>query len=117
MAFNVEFQDKDGAIIDWPQLDKEVCELWGIEPDSERWTVPPGKEDRHNWHEFLGRAVMLTRAYKETGTFMPTDLILGLCSYGGLYPMLDRIELYKYELQLILDWTRKGYRIIVTNRW
>jgi len=116
MGFNVEFRDKDGSAIEWKQLDNEVCELWGIASDPEHWATPPGKETNHNWHEFLGRAVMLMRAYKETGTFMPSDLLQGLCSYGGLYPALDRIELYKYEIQLILYWTRKEYRIIVTNR-
>lgn len=117
MAFNVEFIDKDGSVVDWLRLDTEVCELWGIEPDSEHWAIPPGKERRHNWHEFLGRAVMLTRAFKENGTFMPTDLLIGLSSCGGLYPKLDRIELYKYEIQLILYWTRKEYKIMVTERW
>lgn len=117
MGFNVEFRDKEDSVVDWPQLDNEVCELWSIASDSEHWATPPGKERKHNWHEFLGRAIMLTRAYKETGTFMPSDLLLGLCNYGGLYPMLDRIELYKYEIQLILYWIRKEYKIIVTNRW
>lgn len=117
MGFNIEFRDKDGSIVDWPRLDKEVCELWGIESDAEHWAVPPGKSRRYNWHEFLGRAVILTRAYRETGTFMPSDLLLGLCSFGGLDPTLERIEAYKYEIQLILDWTRKEYRIMVENRW
>lgn len=117
MGFNVEFRDKDDSIIDWAQLDKEVCDLWRIAPDPKHWATPPGKDVNHNWHEFLGRAVMLTRAYKETGTFMPSDLLSGLCNYGDLYPTLDRIELYEYEIQLILHWTRKEYKIIVTNRW
>ena len=30
MGFNVEFRDTEGSVIDWAQLDKEVCELWGI---------------------------------------------------------------------------------------
>lgn len=117
MGFNVEFRDKDDSIIDWAQLDKEVCDLWRIAPDPKHWATPPGKDVNHNWHEFLGRAVMLMRAYKETGTFIPSDLLSGLCNYGDLYPTLDRIELYKYEIQLILHWTRKEYKIIVTNRW
>lgn len=116
MGFNVEFRDKDDSVIDWAQLDKEVCELWGIAPDPEHWAIPPGKNSSQNWHEFLGRAVMLTRAYKETGTFMPYELLSGLCNYGGLHPTLDRIELYKYEIQLILYWTRKEYKIIVIDR-
>lgn len=117
MGFQIEFRDKDNSIVDWPRLDQEDCELWGIEQDTEHWAVPPGKESRHNWHEFLGRAVMLTRAYKETGTLIPPDLLQGLCSFGGLYPTLEKIEAYKYELQLILYWTRKEYKIIVENRW
>ncbi len=117
MGFNVEIRDKDGNAIDWKRLDKEVCDLWGIAPDPEHWATPQGKDITHNWHEFLGRAVMLTRVYKETGAFKPSDLLSGLCNYGGLYPTLDRIELYQYEIQLILHWTRKEYKIIVTNRW
>lgn len=117
MGFQIEFRDKDNSIVDWPRLDQEACELWGIEQDAEHWAVPPGKDSRLNWHEFLGRSVMLTRAYKETGTLIPPDLLQGLCSFGGLYPTLEKIEAYKYELQLILDWTRKGYKIIVENLW
>lgn len=117
MGFNIEIRDKNDLIVDWPRLDKEVCELWCIEQDAEHWAVPPGKSRRHNWHEFLGRAIMLTRSYKETGIFLPPDLLQGLCSFGGLYPSLDRIESYKYELQLIFDWIRKEYKIIVENRW
>lgn len=118
MGFNVEFRDKDDNFITWEQLDKEVCELWGIEQDEEHWAKPPGK-DRHRdtWNEFLGRAVMLTRAFKETGTFLPSDLLRGLCSFGGLYPHLERIEKYKYEIQLLFFWIRQEYKIIVTNRW
>lgn len=117
MGFNIEFRDKDDSVVDWPRLDKEVCELWGIEPDTEHWAVPSGKDHKHNWHEFLGRAVMLTRAFKETGVFLPSDLLRGLCCYGGLYPHLDRIEKYKYEIQLLFFWIRQEYTIIVTNRW
>lgn len=43
MGFNIEFRDKDGATVDWPQLDKEVCELWEVEPDTEHWAKHPGK--------------------------------------------------------------------------
>lgn len=117
MGFNVEIKDKDGVAVDWQRLDREVCELWGIDEDPKLWAIPPGKEQKHNWHAFLGRAVMLLRAYKETGTFMPSDLLLGLCNYGNLYPTLVRIELYKYEIQLVLYWISKEYKIIVTNRW
>lgn len=117
MGFNVEFRDKNGSVVDWPQLDKDVCELWGIEPDSEHWAIPPGKERRHNWHEFLGRAVMLTRAFRETGTFKPSDLLQGLCTFGCMYPTLETVDKYKYELQLLFDWIRKEYKIIVTNTW
>lgn len=117
MGFKVEFRDKDDSIIDWAQLDKEVCKLWGIAPDPDRWATPPGKDVTHNWHEFLGRAVMLTRAFNETGTFLPSDLLQGLCSYGCLYPTLEAVDKYKYEIQLILYWIRKEYKIIVTNLW
>lgn len=117
MAFNVEFRDKDNSVVGWPQLDREVCELWGIEEDDEHWAIPPGKDRRQNWHEFLGHAVMLTRANKETGTFLPSELLQGLCSYGCMSPKLESIKNYEYELQLIFFWIRKGYRIIVTNRW
>lgn len=117
MGFNVEFRDKDSSVVDWAQLDKEVCELWKVEPNSEHWAKHPGAAIDNNWHEFLGRAVMLIRAYKETGTFLPSDLLQGLCSYGCLYPTLEAVDKYKYEIQLILYWIRKGYKIIVTNRW
>lgn len=33
MAFNVEFQDKDGNIIDFNWMDSEVCELWNVDSD------------------------------------------------------------------------------------
>lgn len=117
MAFNVEFQDKDGNIIDFNKIDSEVCELWKVDSDENDWATPPGKDYSDNWHEFLGYAVMLTRAYKETGTFLPSELLQGLCSFGCMYPKLESIDKYKYELQLIFYWIKKGYKIVVTNRW
>lgn len=48
MGFNVEFRDKDDKVIEWNQLDKEVCELWAVEPDEHNWATPPGKEYHHN---------------------------------------------------------------------
>ena len=75
MAFNVEFQDKDGNIIDFNRIDSEVCELWKVDSDDNDWATPPGKDYTYNWHEFLCLAVMLTRAYKETGTFLPSKLL------------------------------------------
>lgn len=117
MGFNVEFRDKEDNVIEWSQLDKGVCDLWRIEPDADKWATPPGKEYCHNCHEFLGRSVMLTRSFKETGTFLPSDLFQGLCSYGCLYPNLDSMEKYKYEIQLFFFWIRQEYKIIVTNRW
>lgn len=117
MGFNVEFRDKYDKVIEWNQLDKEVSELWGVESDEHNWATSPGKEYHHNWHEFLGRSVMLTRSFKETGTYIPSDLMQGLCSYGGLNPTLERIETYKYEIQLIFYWIRQEYKIIVTNQW
>lgn len=30
MGFNIEIRDKNDLIVDWPRLDKEVCELWGV---------------------------------------------------------------------------------------
>lgn len=92
MGFNVGFRIKDGIVIDWPQLDKEDCELWGIEPDKNHWAIPPAKDFVHNGPEFLGRAVMLTRAFMETGIFLPSDLLRGLGSFGDLYPHLNMID-------------------------
>ena len=46
MGFNIEIRDKNDLIVDWPRLDKEVCELWCIEQDAEHWAVPPPKEQR-----------------------------------------------------------------------
>ena len=117
MGFNVEFQDKEGKTIEWERLDREVCELWGVELDADKWATPPGKEYRHNWHEFGGWAVMLNRGDKATGAFNPTDLLIGPSRYGTLYPILEKVDEYKYEIQLILDWSRKGYVINVSNRW
>lgn len=117
MGFNVEFRDKEDNVLEWNLLDKEVCDLWGVEQDADKWATPPEKEYSQNWHEFLGRSVMLTRTFIEMGAYKPSDLLQGLCSFGGLYPQLDRIEKYKYELQLLFFWIRQEYKIIVTNRW
>lgn len=117
MGFNVEFRDKEDRVVEWNQLDKEVCDLWGVAQDADKWATPPEKEYRNNWHEFLGRSVMLTRSFKKTATYSPSDLLQGLCLFGGLYPQLDTIEKYKYELQLLFFWIRQEYQIIVTIRW
>lgn len=55
MSFNVEFQDRKGNTIDFNRLDEEVCELWGIVRDDNRWATPPGKQYDNNWHELSGR--------------------------------------------------------------
>lgn len=39
MAFNVEFQDKDGNIIDFNRIDSEVCELWKVDSDENDWAT------------------------------------------------------------------------------
>lgn len=116
MGFNIEIRDKNDLIVDWPRLDKEVCELWGVEVSDKEWASHPGKSVARNWHAFLGRAVMLQRAIKQTGTFVPTDLIQGVCLFGRLAYIMDRIDALKYEIQLLLYWTAKEYKIVVTNR-
>lgn len=45
-----------------------------------------------------------TRTYKETGTFLPSELLQVLCSFGCMYPKLEIIDKYRYELQLIFYW-------------
>lgn len=117
MGFHVEFRDKDGNVIDYRRLDKEVCELWGVEPDESRWASHPGINVDPDWHEFLGRAVMFTRAIRETGTFTPSFLLMGLSLYGCLDPTLESVDEHKYEMMLLIDWIHKGYQIVVTNTW
>lgn len=117
MGFNIEFQDKDGKVIDFNRLDEEVCKLWNVPFDDEQWASHPGENLDPNWNEFLGRAIMLTRVIKETGTFKPSDLLQGLCLYGCMDPTLKAVEAYQYEIQLLLYWVKQGYSIIVTNRW
>lgn len=115
MAFIIEFYDKDGNVVDFDRLNEEVCRLWEVSPAENDWATPPGKSSSKNWNAFLGRAVMLTRAFKETGCFSPSDLLQGLCSFGGLYPTPESIDSHKYELQLIFYWIRMEYKLIVRN--
>lgn len=37
MAFNVEFQDKEGNQIEFNHIDAEVCNLWNVPFDDENW--------------------------------------------------------------------------------
>lgn len=118
MAFNIEFQDKDGNIIDYRRLNAEVCALWGVECDDKKWATPPGKNEDDNWQEFLGLAVLLTRAFRETGTFNPCELLQGLCNFGTEWqPSPENIENNRYEILLLHFWIRQGYKITVTNQW
>lgn len=118
MGFNVEIRDKDDNTVDYVRMDSEVCKLWGVEPDDKKWAVPPGKSYKYNWNEFLGLAVFLNRAFRETETFTVGDLLQGLCNFGTRWkPILDNIENNKYEIQLLHYWAQQGYKFIVTNRW
>lgn len=116
MAFNVKFQDKDGNEIDFNRIDNEVCELWCVQSDDKVWASPP-EDGKHNenWQQFLGRAVFVTRGIKETGIFNPSELFQGLCLYGCMYPKVEVIQENKYYIQLLFDWIRKEYKLIVTN--
>lgn len=117
-AFNIEFRDKAGNVITSRQVDKEVCELWGIESSDKEWASPPGKGPDNSWNEFLCLAVFTYRAIRQTGIFNPSDLLQGLVLYSKvLKPRLECIEEYKYEIQLLLYWIEKEYTIEVTNRW
>lgn len=116
MAYKVEFHDKDGNVVDYRQIDMEVCELWGVEMSDENWACPPGKTRDDNWNEFLGLAVFTYRAIRQTGILHPSDLLQGLVLYSTtLKPRLENIEEYKYEIQLLLYWIEKGYSLTVTN--
>lgn len=42
MGFNIEFQDKDGKVIDFNRLDEEVCKLWNVPFDDEQWASGKG---------------------------------------------------------------------------
>lgn len=118
MGFNVEIRDKDNNVVDYVRMDYEVCKLWGVETDNDKWAVPPGKSYDDNWNEFLGLAVMLYRAFRETGTFTVGDLLQGLCNYGAEWePILENIEHNKYEIMLLHYWAQQEYKFIVTNRW
>lgn len=57
MAFNVEFQDKEGNQIEFNHIDAEVCNLWNVPFDDENWASPPDGKRNENWYQFLGRAV------------------------------------------------------------
>ena len=114
MGFNVEIRDKDGNAIDWKRLDKEVCELWGIPENPDQWATAPGKDSNDDWHEFLGYGVMFMRGFHEDRcVFNPTDLIRGYATFGDMFAHTDCIIKYQYEIQMVLDWTKKGYTINV----
>lgn len=116
MAFHVEFRDKAGSAVTYQQIDKEVCELWGVESSDNEWASPPGKGPDDNWNEFLGLAVFTYRAIRPTGIFSPSDLLQGLVLYSTvLKPRLECIEEYKYEIQLLLYWIEKEYTLSVTD--
>lgn len=116
MAFRVEIKDKDGKVIDWQRIDREVCELWGVEKNPDDWATPPGKHPDDNWNEFLGYGIMFLRGFHEDkDTFVPSDLLRGWGTFGDLSANIGSIIEYKYEIQLILDWTAKGYTIHLLN--
>lgn len=118
MGFYVEFRDKESNVIDYNRIDREVCELWGVEASDNEWAAPPGKGPDDSWNEFLGLGVFTYRAIRHSGTFNPSDLIQGLVLYSTvLEPRLECIEEYKYEIQLLLYWIYKEYTITVTDRW
>lgn len=118
MAYTVDFHDKDGNLVSYKQIDKEVCELWGVEPSDKEWASPPGKGPDDSWNEFLGLLVFTYRAICQTGVFNPSVLLQGLVLYSTvLKPRLECIEDYKYEIQLLLYWIEKEYTITVTNIW
>lgn len=115
MAFNVQFQDKYGNEITFNQVDDEVCELWGVPSSEEVWASPPDGKRNENWQQFLGRAVFVTRGFKETGIFNPSELFQGLCLCGCMFAKLETIQDNRYYIQLLFDWIRKEYRLVVTN--
>ena len=115
MAFNVEFQDKEGNQIEFNHIDAEVCNLWNVPFDDENWASPPDGKRNENWYQFLGRAVFVTRGIKETGTFNPSELFQGLCRYGCMYPDISFIYENRYYIAMIFDWITKEYKIVVTN--
>lgn len=117
MGFNVTFQDKKGNEVSFNQIDDEVCELWGVASSEDVWASPSDGKCNENWQQFLGRAVFLTRAIKETGIFNPSELFQGLCLYGCMYPKPEVIYENRFYIVLLFDWIRKGYRIVVKNIW
>ncbi len=118
MGYNVEFRDKEGNVIDYLRIDREVCELWGVEPSDNEWAAPPGKGPDDSWNEFLGLAVFTYRAIRQTGKFNPSGLLQGLVLYSTvLRPRLECIEDYRHEIQLLLYWIYKEYTITVTDTW
>lgn len=115
MAFNVKFQDNDGNEISFNQIDDEVCELWNVASSEDVWASPPDDKRNENWQQFLGRAIFLTRGIEETGILNPSELFQGLCLYGCMYPQLDVIHENRFYVELLFDWIRKEYRLVVNN--
>ena len=57
---------------------------------------------------------MFMRGFNEDRcVFNPTDLIRGYAIFGDMFARTDCIIKYQYEIQMVLDWTNKGYTIKV----
>ena len=51
MGYIIKCFSHKGEEIDFKDLDKDVCSLWNIPLETEKWATPVGMPYAHNWHE------------------------------------------------------------------
>lgn len=120
MAFKVTVLDNEGNVVDWKRFDAEVCELWGVEQVDDHWCRHPGEYGDgycEDWDELMGHSIFLLRRIDGSAdtVYSASDLFKGLVLGGRWYPTLDKIEEYRYEIQLLFFWISKEYTFKVEN--
>lgn len=73
MKFTVKCFRKDGEVLSFLELDKDICNLWHVPFHEKNWATPPSCPYTQNWHEFI--FILICFSMPESGVATVDHLI------------------------------------------
>lgn len=107
--YTIKCFSKGGEYVTFQELDGEICVLWKVSQDEEKWATPPSYQYSRNWHDFLFN--LIYSSMPESG-IVTIDYLLMFHLKNRGWPAYDFIDFMKkdiYYLSLLLYLKSLGY--------
>ncbi len=100
MGYIIKCFSHKGEEIDFKDLDKDVCSLWNIPLETEKWATPVGMPYAHNWHERI--VTLIYFSMPESGIATIDHLIQFHLKEKGEIGLMEYFSKDKYFMSLLL---------------